>query len=585
MVAKFQDIRPKFLRRKSDSRENDNTTSTPGIQRASAPPPLPPRHPDNRGSLYYQQQQQYQQQQYQQQQQPPKTNKRESKAFQGLQALSQYLDGQQQIHQTMQEPQAPAELSHRPAGHNDDSSSTKPANQRLVPPPRPPIDDKAPTTDRLAEFRLDIPNGVRNMTQHPGDTIVGSVVVTVTKPLKALRISLLFKGQERVYLLESAPHSPINLYTKTDYTFFEKRQSLWGKEIDSDYQQQQQSIPSKQWETLPPGTLTIPFSIQIPHVNYPSTVQRDKVCSVRYFVQAFLERPGKLTTRSTSTPEEFIVFEPTAYPAGLRDVLRVDNIVPGNLDCSTSHIGVHIQGGLSKLPALAGDRVLYKLDAVAVNSPANSHAESQNDVSAGEALNSNGLVKSLATSFVVRYMTIRIIECLELRGMIKGIERTQTRQSEVYTARLLPNGQKQEKYSNSAPVFSTTGFIRLPVELCPFDSKLLTRTYEMRIDCEIADKSSFLDKVTRSTASYSLVIPLNVCTVPPEKFTSAAYKNEYMDESLNISSIAPPPQHKAAAEPTIRVGGWELERSHAEWNKNNPTWIELANRKNDTPAY
>ncbi|KAJ1718500.1 hypothetical protein LPJ61_006596, partial [Coemansia biformis] len=37
------------------------------------------------------------------------------------------------------------------------------------------IDDRPPTTERVAEFRLEIPDGVRNMTQHPGDVIVGSV--------------------------------------------------------------------------------------------------------------------------------------------------------------------------------------------------------------------------------------------------------------------------------------------------------------------------------------------------------------------------------------------------------------------------
>ncbi|KAI8318840.1 hypothetical protein GQ54DRAFT_266360 [Martensiomyces pterosporus] len=580
MVSIFEDGRPKFLRRRSSSsREADSTTGSAGAQqgpavthdasRAVPPPPVPPRRHDARRQSY---------------QQLAQTSTRSSTANERLQALSMYLDEQQQGFHALQAPDAPTNMNYNRDGQASSSgtAAARPNPQpQSRPPPKPPADDKPPTTDRLVEFRLDIPNGVRNMTQHPNDTIVGSVVVTVTKPTKALRISLLFKGQERVYLLESAPHSPINLYTKTDYTLFEKRVSLWGKDVDDD---QQPNPSSRQWETLPPGTLRVPFSIQIPHVNYPSTILRDKVCGVRYFIQASFERPGKLTTRSMSTPEEEIRIEPAAYPAEPRDVLRIDHVVPGSPNGPTSHIGVHISGGLSKLPAVAGDRVLYKFDALAVNNPTSSLNEDQHDGSADRQAN-HGSVKTLATSHTVRYMTIHIIEHLELRGVIKGIERTQTRRYDVYSARFSPNGQKQDRHSNSAPIFSTTGYIRLPVELCPFDSKLLTRGYELRIDCDIADKSSLLDKVTRSTATYSLTIPLNVCTISPENFTLAAYKNAYTDDSLNMSGIVPPPHHLAAAEPTVRVGGWEEERSHIEWDKNNPAWIELASRRNEGASH
>ncbi|KAJ2891508.1 hypothetical protein IWW38_003587 [Coemansia aciculifera] len=143
----------------------------------------------------------------------------------------------------------------------------------------------------------------------------------------------------------------------------------------------------------------------------------------------------------------------------------------------------------------------------------------------------------------------------------------------------MQGGQVPGKHSNSAGVFATTGYLRLPVDLCPFESKQLSRTYELRIECDVADDRSLLDKVTRQTSTYTLYIPLDVCTVSPDAFTVAALNNAYTDEALNVKGIAPPAHHLAAAEPALRIGGWEVERSYAKWDKNNPCWIELAKKK------
>ncbi|KAJ2581665.1 hypothetical protein EV177_010409, partial [Coemansia sp. RSA 1804] len=137
------------------------------------------------------------------------------------------------------------------------------------------MDDRPPTTERVAEFRLDIPNGVRNMVQHPEDTIVGSVVVTVTKPTKARRIVLCFMGQQRVQLRDQSSVSPASI----EYTLFDKQLVLWGSEYGA-------ADDDSRMETLLPGTLVVPFSINLPRVNYPSTIKRDRVCRVRYVVWA-----------------------------------------------------------------------------------------------------------------------------------------------------------------------------------------------------------------------------------------------------------------------------------------------------------
>ncbi|KAJ2458841.1 hypothetical protein GGI02_005960, partial [Coemansia sp. RSA 2322] len=149
---------PKLLRRVSlttrPSSSGNNSNSRAGARQQ--PPPLPIRPTEQ----LYQPQQLW-------------TDSRPGTVVlsPGLQGLSLYVDEQQRMYeQAQQRPTAAAP------------------------------DERAPTSERVVEFRLDIPAGVCNMTQHPGDTIVGSVVVTVTKPTQAQRISLVFLGQERVYL-------------------------------------------------------------------------------------------------------------------------------------------------------------------------------------------------------------------------------------------------------------------------------------------------------------------------------------------------------------------------------------------------
>ncbi|KAJ1940074.1 hypothetical protein EC988_007139, partial [Linderina pennispora] len=109
-------------------------------------------------------------------------------------------------------------------------------------------------------------------------------------------------------------------------------------------------------------------------------------------------------------------------------------------------------------------------------------------------------------------------------------------------------------------------------------------TYEFRIDCEVADKTSFLNKVTRTSFLYSWTTVLDVVGVSPDKFDAAAFQNAYTDNQRNISGIVPPPHHHATAEPEIRKGGWEQDTEYIEWNRLNPTWIQLARRKYSSNA-
>ncbi|KAJ1998703.1 hypothetical protein GGI04_004887, partial [Coemansia thaxteri] len=446
----------------------------------------------------------------------------------GLQGLSLYVDEQQRMYeQAQQRPTAAAP------------------------------DERAPTSERVVEFRLDIPAGVCNMTQHPGDTIVGSVVVTVTKPTQAQRISLVFLGQERVYLRDPGSTALIPSPIKVDLMLFEKRLSLWGQDIDS---------TGGPMEVLAPGTLRIPFSIALPFVNYPSTIKREKVCRVRYTVWAHLERPGTFRDHDMTTSKEVISMDPLVYPTRPREVLRINQTIQPFSDSATGGVAVRVDGGLSQLPAMAGDRVLYQLEIRAVRSSSSTGADSSSE-------------PWQPVSYTVRYVRLCVVERLNVRGLIRGEEQSQAYRTDLHSVSLEPAGQVPGKHSNSAAVFASTGYLRLPVDLCPFESKHVSRLYELRVECEVADDSSLLDKVTRQTATYTMYVPLDVCTIPPDSFTSAALNNAYSDESMNVSGMAPPAHHMAAAEPTIRIGGWEAERSYVKWDKANPTWIELARKK------
>ncbi|KAJ2613417.1 hypothetical protein H4S08_002220 [Coemansia sp. RSA 1365] len=499
-------------------------------------PPLPPRH-------------------NQQMYQPPEHHT-------GITTSSSYLStGIQNISLNSNQPiSAPAASTVLQRANRDRVSGEFSASSKSS---LPIIDDRPPTTDRVAEFRLDIPDGVRNMTQHPEDAIVGSVVITVTKPTKALRISLSFLGQQRVYVRDASNQTSLSPYTNIDYTMFEKHLSLWGHNMDID----SSSTPSSHLETLPPGTLIIPFSIKLPRVNYPSTIKREKACRVRYLVWATFERPGTFKDHTMTTHKEEIYFEPLAYPTQPAKVHRISKTISGNPDSSiTANIAVQVSGGLLQLPAVAGDRIRYQIEARAVlNQTTDANPADQQPVDIAQ--------------FIVRHVRIIIVERLKARGLIKGKEHIQSYHQDMHSVTLTPTGAKPGKSANSAAEHSSSGYIRLPLDMCPFNSKQLERDYEMRVECDVADKSSLLNKVTRQKSTYSMHVPLEICTIPPANFDTAAYQNSYTDDSRNMANIVPPPHYSAAVEPELAVGGWELERSYIKWDKSNPTWIELVRRK------
>ncbi|KAJ2338421.1 hypothetical protein GGF43_006884, partial [Coemansia sp. RSA 2618] len=345
---------------------------------------------------------------------------------------------------------------------------------------------------------------------------------------------LTFRGQQRVYVRDTTNHSLLQPSTNVDFTMFEKNLTLWGHDINEG------EAPSGYSETLLPGTLRIPFSIKMPHVNYPSTLKRDKVCRVRYIIWAALERPGTFKDHTMLTPKEEIHFEPIAYPTRPREASQISNIVYGGSDTSTAHILVTFTGGILDLPVVAGDRIGYQLEARLgpdLNSTANAANQHLADIN----------------QCVVRFMRVYVVERLRARGLIKGKVHTQTYDKDIHAVTLKPTISDPGKIANSTGVYSSEGNLRLPLDMCPFESKQLKRSYKLRIECDVVDKSSLLDKVMRQKSTYSMHMPLDICTISPDEFDTATYQNAYTNESLNMYSIAPPPHHKATGEPDAMV--------------------------------
>ncbi|KAJ2855961.1 hypothetical protein J3B02_001882 [Coemansia erecta] len=394
------------------------------------------------------------------------------------------------------------------------------------------IDTRPPTSDRIAEFRLDIPDGVRNMTQHPGSQIVGSVVITVTRSTKAQRISLHFLGYQKVYLKDPASQSPIASLVGSEIRLFDKRLVVWGDRGSAD--------------VLVPGTLTIPFSIKLPFVNYPSSLKRDSVCKVKYLIWAELDRPGTFRDHITRTHREEIYMEPFAYPTRPCDTSSFALAIPQRSEAASNMAGVAVglEGSVWPIPVVAGDCINYRVSAQTV---------SQNSLA------------SVAdpTKYVVKHARAVVVERLDVRGLIKGVEYAQSFRSDIFSIALAHDNDKlgNQSSNNGGTAFISSGQLKLPLDLCPFEGKQLSRRYELRIEFDVIDPRSLLDKVIRHSSCYAHWINLDICTVSPDNFRPETLQNAFADESLNINSITPSPYFVDPSEPELEIGGWELDHS------------------------
>ncbi|KAJ1831158.1 hypothetical protein LPJ63_004469 [Coemansia sp. RSA 2711] len=527
-MASSNESWPNFMRRMSATISNDDTVFT--REPAGSQPPALPQRPHQQ--LYSPQQQlcSPQRQLYQPQQWTDP-----SQSMSSLSAGLDFADSHQSLLPRRESLGAPRAESGAP--------QTEFSAREMV----STADDRPPTTERIPEFVLDIPAGVRCATHHPGGTIVGSVVVTVTKPTKATRIRLTFLGQQRVYVREPT-QAPLTPHTNVDHTMFDKQLVLWGRALsDGDAAQ----------DTLLPGTLRVPFSIRMPRVNYPATLKRDKVGRIRYLVWATLERPGTFVDHTLTTHKEELCFEPTVYPQRVPEALHIGHTISGKPDSTTAHVAVEVTGCILHMPAVAGDRVMYQLE-----------ARTRLDHNRADADDTR---QTDAVQWIIRFMRVYVVERLRARALIRGREQMQTTRTDIHAVTLVSDASKPPRISNSTNIYSSSGYLRLPLDMCPFDSKQLKRMYELRVECDVVDKSSLLDKVTRHKSTYAMRLPLDVCTVAPDDCDPLLMQVE--PDSLL------PPHHKAASEPALLVGGWELEQSFVKWDKFNPTWVELARKR------
>ncbi|KAI7819879.1 Josephin-domain-containing protein [Kickxella alabastrina] len=214
-----------------------------------------------------------------------------------------------------------------------------------------PADARPPTSDRVAEFRLDIPDGIRNMTQHAGAQIHGSVLLTVTKATRAQRIQVRFLGQQRSRLQDAGSQSPIASFVTVELPLFDRQLTLWDGDADG-----------AGAGVLEPGTLRLPFTVALPEAEYPATVRREGVCRVKYSLWAELERQSVFCDRVLKTPKEEIWMSPRVYPGGgpSEKPLRIDAEAVPRVE---SGIVVRVAGAMLQSPVVAGGCVGLHLEA------------------------------------------------------------------------------------------------------------------------------------------------------------------------------------------------------------------------------
>ncbi|RKP36031.1 hypothetical protein BJ085DRAFT_35779 [Dimargaris cristalligena] len=137
----------------------------------------------------------------------------------------------------------------------------------------------------LEHFELILPAGVLAQTFHPQGQLSGQVSLTVSKPLKVQRIRLQLEAEETVAIRETRRGTPITLTTKEKQAFLLCGVLVFGSQED---------LPSKQWETVPPGTHQFGFTLRFPAVNFPPSLNKPNGCRISYTLRATLERPQKL---------------------------------------------------------------------------------------------------------------------------------------------------------------------------------------------------------------------------------------------------------------------------------------------------
>ncbi|KAJ1896038.1 hypothetical protein LPJ66_004230 [Kickxella alabastrina] len=397
-------------------------------------------------------------------------------------------------------------------------------------------DARPPTSDRVAEFRLDIPDGIRNMTQHAGAQIHGSVLLTVTKATRAQRIQVRFLGRQRSQLQDAGSQSPIASFVTVELPLFDRQLTLWGGDADG-----------AGAGVLEPGTLRLPFTVALPEAEYPATVRREGVCRVKYSLWAEFERQSMFCDRVLKTPKEEIWMSPRVYPGGgpSEKPLRIDAEAVPRVE---SGIVVRVAGAMSQSPVVAGGCVGLHLEASTAVGGGSGVEPGRYTVQGGRAV---------------------VVERMDVRGLIRGFEQSQFHRTDIWAQPLKPVQPDSAPANNAAKrtepsaVFTSNGSLRIPVELCPFESKQLQCRYEMRLEFDIVDSRSLLDKVTRQSHLYSVVVPMDVCTAP--------------------AGVRLPWWFEGPAEPGVRAGGWDVERAFVAWDRNNPTWVALAEKRKRTP--
>ncbi|KAJ1967744.1 hypothetical protein IWQ62_001666 [Dispira parvispora] len=389
----------------------------------------------------------------------------------------------------------------------------------------------------VVHFELLLSDGVRAQTYRPNSALQGQVSLTIAKELKAQRIRLQLVAEEVVQVRETRKGAPITLTTKERQHFLTVGALVWGSLDDQ---------PSKEWDTIPPGTHRFHFDLKFPAVNFPPSVDKPNVCRVVYHLRASLERPHKLHSLEFTNPVE-IKYEPvtraplerTSVPvsqsvttedlsgtANFTGTISAQTVCPGEVETAAVHIESKCEAMLGRLSCQLVERI---------ECSAQIRGQLQSDVQ-------ETVVKSVDPQPTTKGPDGRPVPVKESQATSSGLSFGKSK------AKVNPSAIKTEYFA-----------LAIPWDVTPAQTKQFRITYHLQFTVEFVDGTL----LTAPKRAY-LVVPLQVM--------HQRAKDPHAESAVNYPSYV-----DSGAVPEFDV---KLRTDFLPWDPCNPYW---PNRQGGNP--
>ncbi|KAJ1679879.1 hypothetical protein EV182_001131, partial [Spiromyces aspiralis] len=296
---------------------------------------------------------------------------------------------------------------------------------------------------------------------------------------------------------------------------------------------------------------------------------RNGICQVQYTIQAHLDRPGSFFNSIISSNKEEILLTPIIFPTQPQaPFTHTDEKCTNKGECR-----VALEYEANKSQVCPGDIVRLSISA-----------------------------RALTAGYKIRSTSLHLVEILERRACIKGIEHV-AETPEFIDKWFLdptkittpPTDQKPRPErvtkvrANVLATFKSFIDIKIPWELNPCYSTSLSIWYELFVTVDVATTNgSLLANARHHTLQNwpraTFRVPLQVIHVNPENFTAATFANAYTDPQYNIESIRVPSALDSPLLPVIKLLGNGIPRFIA-WDPSNPLWDEHMAKQNQPSTW